>query len=80
MRLARGLGHRQTRDADWLASQGFQLFGKEKSQAGRPRIPENLLKLIVQMAKDNPTWGRASVAAELVGFASGAESRREPRD
>ena len=29
---------------------GFQLFWKWKSQAGRPRIPENIRKLIVQMA------------------------------
>jgi putative transposase len=45
---------------------GFQLFWKGKSQAGRPRIPENIRKLIVQMAKENPTWGQAHVAAELL--------------
>lgn len=61
MKLERGLGHRQTRDPDWLASQEFQLFWKWKSQAGRPRIPENIRKLIVQMAKENPTWGQARV-------------------
>jgi putative transposase len=44
---------------------GFQLFWKGKSQAGRPRIPENIRKLIVQMAQENPTWGQARVAAEL---------------
>ena len=44
---------------------GFKLFWKWKSQAGRPRIPENIRKLIVQMAKENPTWGQARVAAEL---------------
>jgi transposase InsO family protein len=44
---------------------GFKLFWKWKSQAGRPRIPENVRKLIVQMAKENPTWGQARVAAEL---------------
>ena len=38
---------------------GFQLFWKWKSQAGRPRIPESIRKLIVQMAKENPTWGQA---------------------
>jgi putative transposase len=43
----------------------FQLFWKGKSQAGRPRIPENIRKLIVQMAKENPTWGQARVVAEL---------------
>jgi putative transposase len=44
---------------------GFKLFWKGKSQAGRPRIPENIRKLKVQMAKENPTWGQARVAAEL---------------
>ena len=44
---------------------GFQLFWKGKSQAGRPRIPENIRKLIVQMAKENPSWGQARVAVEL---------------
>jgi putative transposase len=42
---------------------GFQWFWKRKSQAGRPRIPENLRNLIVQMAQENPTWGQARVAA-----------------
>ena len=44
---------------------GFKLFWKWKSQAGRPRIPENIRKLIVQMAQENPTWGQARVASEL---------------
>jgi putative transposase len=44
---------------------GFKLLWKWKSQAGRPRIPENIRKLIVQMAQENPTWGQARVAAEL---------------
>jgi hypothetical protein len=44
---------------------GFQLFWKWKSQAGRPRLPESIRKLIVQMARENPTWGQARVAAEL---------------
>src|SRR5271167_1843105 len=42
---------------------GFKLFWKWKSQAGRPRIPENVRKLIAQMAQENPTWGQARVAA-----------------
>ena len=41
------------------------MFWKWKSQAGRPRIPENIRKLIVKMAQENPTWGQARVAAEL---------------
>ena len=44
---------------------GFKLLWKWKSQAGRPRIPESVRKLIVQMAQENPTWGQARVAAEL---------------
>jgi putative transposase len=45
--------------------ESFQLFWKGKSQAGRPRIPENIRNLIVQMAQENPTWGQARVSAEL---------------
>jgi hypothetical protein len=30
-----------------------------------PRLSENIRKLIVQMAQENPTWGQARVAAEL---------------
>lgn len=44
---------------------GFKLFWRWKSQAGRPRLPQNIRKLIVQMALENPTWGQARVAAEL---------------
>ena len=44
---------------------GFKLFWKWKSQVGRPRLPENIRKLIVRMALENPTWGQARVAAEL---------------
>jgi putative transposase len=44
---------------------GFRLFWKWKSQSGRPRLPERIRNLIVQMAQENPTWGQARVAAEL---------------
>jgi putative transposase len=44
---------------------GFKLFWRWKSRAGRPRLPENIRKLIVRMALENPTWGQARVAAEL---------------
>jgi putative transposase len=37
---------------------GFKLFWKWKSRAGRPRLPENIRKLIVQMAQGNPTWAK----------------------
>jgi transposase InsO family protein len=44
---------------------GFKLFWKWKSRVGRPRLPENIRKLIIRMALENPTWGQARVAAEL---------------
>jgi putative transposase len=44
---------------------GFKLFWRWKSRMGRPRIPENLRRLIVGMVQDNPTWGEERVAAEL---------------
>jgi putative transposase len=45
--------------------QGFKLSWRRKSQAGRPRIPADTRKLIIRMARENPTWGQARVAAEL---------------
>ena len=44
---------------------GFKLFWRWKSRMGRPRIPEDLRRLIVRMVHDNPTWGEERVAAEL---------------
>src|SRR5260370_4607758 len=44
---------------------GFKLFWKWKSRVGRPRLPENIRKLIILMVLENPTWGQARVAAEL---------------
>ena len=44
---------------------GFKLFWKWRSRVGRPRLPENIRKLIIRMALENPTWGQACVAAEL---------------
>ena len=47
--------------------QGFRLFWKRKSRPhGRPRIPAELQKLIVEMANDNPAWGEERIAAELL--------------
>lgn len=43
----------------------FKLFWKWKSRVGRPRLPENIRKLIARMAQENSTWGQARVAAEL---------------
>src|SRR4249920_1408847 len=45
---------------------GFTLFWRWKSRPiGRPRIPKDLRQLILAMARDNPTWGQARIAAEL---------------
>jgi putative transposase len=47
--------------------QGFELFWRWKSRPlGRPRIPKDLRLLILTMARDNPTWGQARIAAELL--------------
>jgi putative transposase len=46
--------------------QGFQLFWRWKSRPRRPRIPAELQALIRQMAQDNPTWGQARIANELL--------------
>jgi putative transposase len=46
---------------------GFRLFWRWKSrQIGRPRIPKDLRELIVTMPRDNPTWGQARMANELL--------------
>jgi putative transposase len=44
---------------------GFKLFWRWKSRAGRPRLREDIRKLIVQMVHENPTWGEERVADEL---------------
>ena len=36
-----------------------------KSRLGRPRIREDLCRLMVRMVRENPTWGEERVAAEL---------------
>lgn len=43
----------------------FRLFWRWKSRGGRPRLPRNIRKLIVEMATNNPTWGQERVADEL---------------
>jgi putative transposase len=43
---------------------GFKLFWKWKSRAGRPRLAGNIRQLIIEMAKENPTWGQERVADE----------------
>src|SRR5271166_4197409 len=43
-----------------------QLFWRKKCQAGRPRIPPDLQRLICTMARDNPSWGQERIANELL--------------
>jgi putative transposase len=45
---------------------GFQLFWRKKCQAGRPRIPPDLVHLIRKMARENPSWGQERIANELL--------------
>ena len=44
----------------------FQLFWRKKCQAGRPRIPPDLQRLIRTMARENPSWGQERIANELL--------------
>src|ERR1035437_2654090 len=45
---------------------GFRLFRRWKSKrSGRPRLPENIRRLIREMAAGNPTWGAERIANEL---------------
>lgn len=46
--------------------QGFRLFWRWKCRVGRPRLPQNIRQLIAQIALENPTWGQARIAAELM--------------
>jgi hypothetical protein len=48
--------------------QGFQLYWRWKSRCrsvGRPPLDLELRTLIRRMARDNPTWGRRRIQAEL---------------
>ena len=47
---------------------GFQLYWRWKSRpnpVGRPRLDPELRDLIRRMARENPTWGRRRIRAEL---------------
>jgi transposase InsO family protein len=45
--------------------QGWRLFWRWTSRPGRPPIPPDLQRLIVTMARANPTWGEERIADEL---------------
>jgi hypothetical protein len=44
----------------------YLLFWRNKCQAGRPRIPPDLQRLIRKMARENPSWGQERIANELL--------------
>jgi hypothetical protein len=47
---------------------GFQLYWRWKARVasvGRPRLDPELRRLIRRMARENPTWGRRRIRAEL---------------
>ena len=44
---------------------GWRLFWRWKSRAGRPPIPIDLQRLIITMARANPTWGEERIADEF---------------
>jgi putative transposase len=46
---------------------GFRLFWRWKSKKrGRPRLPLQLQRIVLQMAERNITWGEQRIAAELL--------------
>jgi transposase InsO family protein len=48
--------------------QGFKLFWRFRSHArpGRPRLNQDLIRLIQQMATENPSWGAERIRGELL--------------
>jgi len=65
--MARALDDCAARDARAVAPRSlFRLFWRVKSrQHGRPRIPIEVQRLIVEMAINNRTWDEERIAAEL---------------
>ena len=44
----------------------FRAFWRWKSRKrGRPSLPKNLMNLIREMDRENPTWGEGQIAADL---------------
>jgi hypothetical protein len=46
--------------------QGWRLVWRWRSRPGRPPIPGDLRRVIVTMARANPTWGEERIANELL--------------
>jgi len=64
--------------------QAFRLFWRWKSRGGRPRLPKDIRRLIVEMAVNNPTWGQARGGRTLAqagnpGVAANREELLAPR-
>ena len=44
----------------------FRAFWRWKSRKpGRPALPKNMRELVLEMARENPTWGQERIADEL---------------
>jgi putative transposase len=61
--------------------QGFQLYWRWRSttnRVGRPKLDAEIRHLIHRMARDNPTWGRRRIQAELAHLPPALRLRRPP--
>jgi hypothetical protein len=45
--------------------ESFRFLWRWRSRPGRPRLPDDLQRLIVAMTRSNPTWGEERIVAEL---------------
>jgi hypothetical protein len=69
--------------------QGFRLYWrwKSRSELGRPKIPQEQIDLIKQIANDNPLWGAPRIHGEMLKLGSISQNLpccdtcpRNPRD
>lgn len=51
----------------WHRKKFYQhLLGKRKQDAGRPRVPREIIDLIKRIAKENPMWGITRIHGEIL--------------